>query len=62
MRRRPGDPLFKEGMPVPEPRMINSDNASPPKERWVQTNIKLTNFNFIFYSHAIENVLKLSCE
>jgi len=29
-RRRPGAPLLKEGTPVPEPRITNSGNLSPP--------------------------------
>jgi hypothetical protein len=31
-RRRPGAPLLKEGTPVPEPRIISSDNLFPPPE------------------------------
>jgi hypothetical protein len=32
IKRRLGDPLLKEGIPVPEPKMISSDNSLPPME------------------------------
>jgi len=36
IKRSPGDALLKDGTPVPEPNMINSDNVSPPNESWSQ--------------------------
>jgi hypothetical protein len=31
----PGDPLLKEGMPVPEPKRMSSAKFSTPKERLI---------------------------
>jgi hypothetical protein len=36
IKTRPGKPLLKEGTPVPEPNMINSDISSALIERLIQ--------------------------
>ena len=47
---RPGEPLLKEGMPVPEHMMINSANGFAPIEVITyKINMKWMGCNFLFY-------------